>query len=182
MSRSHHASVRGFTLIEVMVVIVIMSIMASLVVLNIGGVDQRKAMQAREVLLLDLQRILREANDQSRILALDVQAATDVSPFRYGIVEYRSPHQSEPPLNQQKWQSYAEFKLRNLPEQVSLRIQSLEPGYSKAQNRDLTEANAPKLIWLGNGEVKPVRIQFYLEDREVGHPIEIDHLGKVHES
>ena len=84
MIRSHHASIRGFTLIEVMVVIVIMSIMASLVVLNIGGVDQRKAMQTREVLLLDLQRILREANDQSRILALDVQAATDISPFRYG--------------------------------------------------------------------------------------------------
>ena len=83
MIRSHHASIRGFTLIEVMVVIVIMSIMASLVVLNIGGVDQRKAMQTREVLLLDLQRILREANDQSRILALDVQAATDISPFRY---------------------------------------------------------------------------------------------------
>lgn len=61
MIRSHHASIRGFTLIEVMVVIVIMSIMASLVVLNISGVDQRKAMQAREVLLLDLQRILRES-------------------------------------------------------------------------------------------------------------------------
>jgi prepilin-type N-terminal cleavage/methylation domain len=182
MIRSHHASIRGFTLIEVMVVIVIMSIMASLVVLNIGGVDQRKAMQAREVLLLDLQRILREANDQSRILALDVQAATDVSPFRYGVVEYRALNPAEPTLNQQKWQSYAEFNLRNLPEQVSFRIQSLEQRYNNAQNRDLTEANAPKLIWLGNGEVKPVRIQFYLEDRVVGNPIEIDHLGKVHES
>lgn len=43
------SSVRGFTLIELMVVIVIMAIMASLVLMNIGGVDQRKAMQAREV-------------------------------------------------------------------------------------------------------------------------------------
>ena len=48
------SSVRGFTLIELMVVIVIMAIMASLVLMNIGGVDQRKAMQAREVFLLDL--------------------------------------------------------------------------------------------------------------------------------
>ena len=46
--------VRGFTLIEVMVVIVIISIIASLIVLNIDGLDQRKAMQAREMLLLDL--------------------------------------------------------------------------------------------------------------------------------
>ncbi|MFI7983853.1 type II secretion system protein, partial [Acinetobacter baumannii] len=36
-------SQKGFTLIEVMVVIVIMTIMTSLVVLNIGGVDQKKA-------------------------------------------------------------------------------------------------------------------------------------------
>lgn len=34
-------SQKGFTLIEVMVVIVIMTIMTSLVVLNIGGVDQK---------------------------------------------------------------------------------------------------------------------------------------------
>ncbi len=50
-------SQKGFTLIEVMVVIVIMTIMTSLVVLNIGGVDQKKAMQARELFLLDLQKI-----------------------------------------------------------------------------------------------------------------------------
>ena len=61
MIRSPHSAVRGFTLIELMVVIVIMGIMASLVLLNTSGVDQRKAMQAREILLVDLQRVLREA-------------------------------------------------------------------------------------------------------------------------
>ena len=80
--------VRGFTLIEVMVVIVIISIIASLVVLNIDGLDQRKAMQAREMLLLDLKQINREANDQSRIYALDIQNATDVAEAQYGIIEY----------------------------------------------------------------------------------------------
>ncbi len=37
------SSVRGFTLVELMVVIVIMGIMASLVLLNIGGTDQRQS-------------------------------------------------------------------------------------------------------------------------------------------
>ena len=78
----------GFTLIELMVVIVIISIMASLVVMNLSGVDQRKAMQAREVLIMELKRINREANDQSRIYALMTQTATDVSPFKYSIQEF----------------------------------------------------------------------------------------------
>ena len=39
--RSPRRLQQAFTLIEIMVVIVIMTIMASLVVLNIGGVDQR---------------------------------------------------------------------------------------------------------------------------------------------
>ncbi len=55
------------------------------------------------------------------------------------------------------------FKLRSLPDHVSFQIQALEQQrYARAQNRDLTQANSPQLIWLGNGEVKPVRIQFFL--------------------
>lgn len=165
-----------------MVVIVIMGIMASLVLLNTSGVDQRKAMQAREILLMDLQRVLREANDQSRILALDVQTATDVTPFRYAIIEYRSTVQSGQNLQNEKWQSYADFKLRSLPDHVSFQIQSLEQQrFANAKNRDLTQANSPQLIWLGNGEVKPVRIQFFFEEREIGAAIEVDHLGKINE-
>lgn len=182
MIRSPHSAVRGFTLIELMMVIVIMGIMASLVLLNTSGVDQRKAMQAREILLMDLQRVLREANDQSRILALDVQTATDVTPFRYGIIEYRSAEQSGQNLQNEKWQSYADFKLRSLPDHVSFQIQTLEQQrFANAKNRDLTQANSPQLIWLGNGEVKPVRIQFFFEEREIGAAIEVDHLGKINE-
>ncbi len=79
---------QGFTLIEIMVVIVIMTVMASLVVLNIGGIDQRKAMQARELFILDLKRINKESADQSKVFALNFQNATDVSPFTYNLFEY----------------------------------------------------------------------------------------------
>ena len=60
----------GFTLIELMVVIVVIAILASLILLNISGVDQRKAMQAREFFILDLKKINKESVDQSRIFAL----------------------------------------------------------------------------------------------------------------
>ncbi|MGE8563203.1 MAG: pilus assembly FimT family protein [Acinetobacter bohemicus] len=186
MKHTKSASIRGFTLIELMVVIVVMAIMASLILTNINGVDQRKAMQAREVFIMDLRRMNREANDQARIFALDVQAATDVSPFRYAVIEYLVPStqtaQTSPFSKNKKWQNYAEFKARDLPKQVSFNVQSLDQQYENANNDDLLNANAPKLLWLGNGETKPVRIQFYFEQRPIGEEIEIDHLGKINES
>ena len=176
------SSVRGFTLVELMVVIVIMGIMASLVLLNIGGTDQRKAMQAREVFVMDLKRILRDANDQALILALQQNAGTDVNTQSYAVQEYL-PEQKRVEnsiLNQNnKWQNYKDFETRVLPENVSFTIQPLDQQYENANNDDLLNTNAPKLIWLGNGEVKPVRIQFYFEERPIGNEIELDHLGKV---
>ncbi len=38
-------------------------------------------MQARELFLLDLQKINKESLDQSRVLALETHGETDVSPF-----------------------------------------------------------------------------------------------------
>lgn len=183
----HSSSIHGFTLIELMVVIVIVSIMMSLVLTHINGVDQRKAMQAREVFMMDLSRIQREANDQMRIFALDVQPATDVAPFRYGVIEYQVPSlqstsQTSIFSENKKWQDYAGFSQRTLPEHVSFNVQSLDQSYENANNDDLLNANAPKLLWLGNGEVKPVRIQFYFEQRPIGAEIQIDHLGKMNES
>ncbi|MEN8992143.1 MULTISPECIES: type II secretion system protein [unclassified Acinetobacter] len=182
MKSASPSSVRGFTLVELMVVIVIMGIMASLVLLNIGGTDQRKAMQAREVFVMDLKRILRDANDQALILALQQNAGTDVNTQSYAVQEYL-PEQKRVEnsiLNQNnKWQNYKDFETRVLPENVSFTIQPLDQQYANANNDDLLNTNAPKLIWLGNGEVKPVRIQFYFEERPIGNEIEIDHLGKV---
>lgn len=173
---------RGFTLIEVMVVIVIVSILASLIVLNVGGVDQRKAMQFREVFLMDMQRLLRESNDQTRILALSMQQATDVSPAQYRVVEYQFPSENQSETDYKRWLDYTEFKPRAFPEKISFKITTLDHTVEGANNNDLMGENAPELIWLGNGEVRPARIQFYFEERAVGAEIEIDHLGKINES
>lgn len=194
---------RAFTLVEVMVVIVIMTIITSLVVLNIDSITQRRAMQARDSFLLDLQRIGRESVDQSMILALSTQNATDVAPFRYAVLRYTpAPTNVENGANlntpirraansQSLWQPYAEFKLRELPSEAYLRIEASEDnndalGAQRANNHSnrgngspLLDAQAPQLIWLGNGEVKPVRIQFYVAQRPIGAAISIDHLGKI---
>ncbi|MDO3663352.1 pilus assembly FimT family protein [Acinetobacter higginsii] len=181
--RSPLHSQKAFTLIEVMVVIVIMTIMASLVVLNIGGVDQRRAMQAREMFILDLKKINKEATDQAKVFALNTQNATDVAPFSYNLFEYHDQSREQIQQADRTWQLYKEFKTRQLPDHVSFSIQSLDTAtYNKAKNEDLLGGKAPQLIWFGNGEVKPVRIQFYYEQKPIGHELQLDHLGKVDES
>ncbi|ENV08380.1 hypothetical protein F966_03054 [Acinetobacter higginsii] len=181
--RSPLHSQKAFTLIEIMVVIVIMTIMASLVVLNIGGVDQRRAMQAREMFILDLKKINKEATDQAKVFALNTQNATDVAPFSYNLFEYHDQSREQIQQADRTWQLYKEFKTRQLPDHVSFSIQSLDTAtYNKAKNEDLLGGKAPQLIWFGNGEVKPVRIQFYYEQKPIGHELQLDHLGKVDES
>ncbi|RZG84054.1 prepilin-type N-terminal cleavage/methylation domain-containing protein [Acinetobacter sp. WCHAc060033] len=179
----HH--IKGFTLIEVMVVIVIISIVASLIVLNVDGLDQRKAMQAREMLLLDLKQINREANDQSRIYALDFQNATDVAQAQYGIVEYipikQNTQQSVRVIENTPWKAVPEFQKRTLPDQVSVSVQTEDHQFKNANNADLLGNNAPKLIWFGNGEAKPATIQMYYQQKPVGDVIRVDYLGKVDE-
>ena len=172
----------GFTLIELMVVIVVIAILASLILLNISGVDQRKAMQAREFFILDLKKINKESVDQSRIFALLTHNATDVAPFSYELAEYHDLRAQTVIQEDEKWQPYSEFPVRVLPERVAFNIESVDQNYQNATQQDLINQQAPKLIWLGNGEVKPVRIQFYFEQNPVGDPIEVDHLGNINEN
>ena len=174
----------GFTLIELMVVIVIIAVVASLVVFNVEGVDQRKAMQAREVLMLDLKQIQRESSDQGRIYALKISPATDVSDFKYALVEYHDKtvdlaNPNKRMANEKKWTEVQDFSVRTLPSRVSFNITAQEHQFNNATNTDLIGRNAPDLIWLGNGETKPVAIQMYYDQKPVGELISLDYLGQV---
>ena len=193
-------SQQGFTLIEVMLVIVIMAVMASLIAMNVQGVDQRKVMQARELLVLNLKKIRLESADQGRILGLLIQPATDIAPAQYEVVEYRpqanpdssnqnqlnqsqsiqsqfNPNQPRGARDQYRWQLATDFDSQTLPEQSSVQIQSLDHQL----NLDALKQNdaLPQIIWLGNGEAVPVRIQLYLQQQQVGDAIVLNRLGAV---
>ena len=186
MYQSPSTQQTGFTLIELMVVIVIVGVMTSLVVMNLDGIDQRKAMQAREMLILDLRKINREANDQGRIYALVTESVQNGSAFRYQINEYSPPptdqQQNQSATAQERWHALSEFKPRTLAAHVSFSVDNQAHDFENANNSDLLGANAPKLIWLGNGEAKPVNIQMYYGQKPVGELIQVDYLGKVNES
>lgn len=184
---------QGFTLVELMLVIVIMSIFAAMVVMSISGVDQRRLMQQREQLVNDLSVIRLESMDQSRVFALMATTANATQEAGYVIAEYQPPElsaaqqkkntkieldfQNKPKL----WQPVAEFKIRNFADGAYLQIKPLDnPALNNVKNntnQNLLGREAPDLIWYGNGEVKPARLQLMQDNQPVGEPIYINTLG-----
>lgn len=174
----------GFTLIEVMLVIVIMAVMASLIVMNVQGIEQRKVMQAREMLILDLQKIRLEAVDQGRVLGLVFLPATDVAPAAYQVLEYvAKPSEDERQQFEEiytpkeyVWRIAEDFKIKNLPEQSALEIKMLDQTQA-LERLELAQGKRPELIWLGTGEVLPARLQLFLQQHPIGDAIELNRLG-----
>ena len=157
-------STAGFTLIEVMIVIVVMGILASLVLLNIDGIAQRQAMQSRENFLLYLDQVRREANDQALTLAVNFEQQ------RYQVFYYDAKQRSQ--LNPlQVWQPYTALAPQVLHEDLRLNIDVIADQPQLAQ--------MPKLIWFGNGEAQPARLQFYREEQILGPEVELNALGKI---
>ena len=192
----HGLRARGFTLIEVMLVIMIMGIMAGLVVMNVDSIEQRKAMQAHELLRYDLKKIARESQDQGRILGLTVLPATDVVSSAYRVLEYQV--QPQPmlqgdtihSLNQPQratWLAAPDFKTQTLPDDVSMQIEltELNPNaQDKLNQADSTQLASPQVVrpqvvWLGTGEALAARIQLMRQNKPLGEPIEIGSNGQI---
>lgn len=189
---------QGFTLVELMLVIVIMSIFAAMVVMSITGVDHRRLMQQREQLINDLSVIRLESMDQSRVFALLATNSTATQEPGYVVAEYQPPelqaarqkNSSKIELdlqNKQKlWQPVPEFKARIFSDGAYLQIKPLDnPAVNRNknnQNQSLLGRESPDLIWYGNGEVKPVRLQLMRDNIPVGEAIYVNSLGVVSNS
>ena len=188
MRRPHfYTQQDGFTLIEVMLVIVIMAVMAGLVVMNLDGIEHRKALQAREILIMDLQKIRLESIDQGRILGLVPLMASDVAPSGYQVVEYvkQSVKQNTntslmlSPPSQYVWQPANDFKMQTLPADSYLTIQMLDHGLSLDALKTQQQQNLPAIIWLGNGETLPARLQLFVQQQAVGDAVDVNRLGTI---
>ena len=188
MRRPHFYTKQGvFTLIEVMLVIVIMAVMAGLVVINIQGIEHRKVLQSREVLLMDLQKIRLESLDQGRILGLVPLLATDVAPAGYQVVEYvkksniqnTNPALIRSPSDQYVWQVASDFKMQALPSESYLTVQMSDQALPVNALKTSQQQNLPAIIWLGNGENLPARLQLFVQQQAVGEVIEVNRLGLI---
>lgn len=166
---------RGFTLIELLLVIIIISVFAAMVSLSVGGTGERQLLQLREQLADDLALIRLESTDQSQLFAVQVLSETTQHPAGYQVVTLDQTAVER----QNRWPAAANFKPKFLPERTRLIIQPLQSTLIAGQNTALRDSDTPKLMWFGNGEATPVRLQLMHNDQPIGAPIYVTQLGQV---
>ncbi|AXI02788.1 pilus assembly FimT family protein [Aquirhabdus parva] len=170
----------GFTLIEVMLVILIAGILTTMVSLSLGGSETRKLLQEREELIDSIAIIRLEAQDQGRMLGLVPFYQTATDPPRYAVVQF-DPNESN---KDKRWKLAEDFKIHDLPPGSELNITLSQDNAPRNQNTALEKfkvdsALNPQLIWFGNGEATAARLQILQDAKPVGDAIEVTALGRV---
>lgn len=170
---------QGFTLIEVMLVVLIAGVFAAMVSLSIGGSETRKALQEREQLVDSIAVIRLESQDQGRMLGLLALDQTATNPAQYVVMQF----DQNDPNKDKRWKPAEGFKVHELPTGVILTVTPVQDNTRKTPSdrlNDITSsALSPKLIWFGNGEATAVRLQLSQEGQPIGDAIEVTSLGRV---
>lgn len=174
-----HKNQQGFTLIEVMLVVLIAGVFAAMVSLSVGGSETRRVLQEREQLVDSIAVIRLESEDQGRMLGLLVLDQTATDPARYVVMQF-DPNDAN---KDKRWKPAEGFKIHALPSGVILTVTPLQDNRRQtpsARLNDITSsALSPKLIWFGNGEATAVRLQLLQEGQPVGDAVEVTTLGRV---
>ena len=170
--RSGKARIRGFTLIEILVVVVIMAIVISLAVLSIGvsGRDTQIDQESQRIAgLLDMlhERALIEGHDFGLRL----------EPTAYEFVTYDTRRGQWIALDQER-----EFRRRFLPPGLYLLLeldsravvlQPIDPNLASAT------PPAPQLAIAASGDSTPFRITLVRDDTKARALISGDALGRL---
>ena len=182
-SRRHHS---GFTLIEVMLVVVIIGIMAGLTSLAIGGSEHRRFDQD----IQRLQQLLSVAQDEAAFQQQSLGVA--FSQTGYQFLRYDE--------HQQHWQVYVEkpFAPREfvLPTQISLQLNgvqlvrqnrdqtelfsSSQAETSNDQDEDQNNSLLPDLIFLPDGEMSAFELSLWQADNpQLSHRLYSDGFARI---
>ncbi len=170
---------QGFTLIEVMLVVLIAGIFAAMVSLSVGGSVTRRVLQEREQLVDSIAVIRLESQDQNIMLGLLTLDQTATDPARYVVMQF-DPNDAN---KDKRWKPAEGFKVHALPTGVILNITPLQDNTRQTPSSRLNDitssALSPKLIWFGNGEATAVQLQLLQEGQPVGDVVEVTTLGRV---
>ena len=164
---------KGFTLVEILVVVVIMAIVISLAVLSIGTTGRDTQLDEESRRIEGLVGLLHE-----RALLEGRDFGMRIEPAAYEFVVYDSRRDRWTTLDQEH-----EFRRRDLPKGVSFQLElDSQVVVIKPRDRNLksdTSSPAPQLAIAASGEGTPFRLTLLRDGTASRASVDGDALGKI---
>lgn len=167
MTTPHHNQIcqpqRGFTLVELMVVIVIMSIMLGFLVVSIGGGERDKPLkdEAKRISAL-----IKLASEQSLLQSMEIGLLIDEESYQFLG------------QNEESWVPLPEnsFRKRTLPESIQLELITIEGA---PPPKELLEEPIPQILLLSSGEITSFELEIRGDDIDYYFSLFGTTLGKL---
>jgi len=164
---------RGFTLVEILVVVVIMAIVISLAILSVGTTGRDTQLDEETRRIEGLVGLLHE-----RALLEGRDFGLRIEPAAYEFVVYDAFRDRWMPLDQEQ-----EFRHRDLPKGLSFQLQlDSQTVVIKPFDRNLPSDEAPpapQVAIAASGEGTPFRLTLQRDGTTAKASVDGDALGKV---
>lgn len=187
---------QGFTLVEILVVVVMLSLFAGMVAVSVGTSDTRKNKAFYEHLQSNIDYIRLLSVEQMQPYGLAIKLAKQDSLSELVVVKLAPPNPSaqNTPTNltttAPSWQLVEDIQPLTMPANVDVHIAPLENLAINTANTSATMPNwlmgdqAPPVVWFGTGEATPVQISVVAQNADgnrypVGDPIIINSAGAL---
>jgi general secretion pathway protein H len=157
----------GFTLIEILVVLIIVGLLASLAVVNLGGAQQQELRNT----VRDMYLLMQTASEQAIVNNQELGLVFEDAGYRFVVFDDAT----------RSWQVQTErlFRPRMLPEWLVLE-QMIENDLPSLSGSD-DESIRPDIVFFSSGEVTPFELGFAATAQApVGHVIESEGFGGIH--
>lgn len=163
----------GFTLVEVMVVIVILAVFAGMMSLSVGSSESRQHLAFYEHLKDNLTYIRLLSAEDMKPYGLAIRLANQGQPTQLVVVKLENPKPTDQQNQSPAWQVEQRIPALDVPNQIQVDIQPLENMVVESMPNYLVGNQAPPLVWFGTGEATSVQItvQKKLSNSETMYPV-----------
>lgn len=144
----------GFTMIEIMVVLVLVGLLASLAVVNMGGGSQQREMTSK---IRELYVLMQTASEQAILNNEEIGLVIDEQGYRFVVYDER----------EQEWKTESErlFQGRGFPDWMSVALFSEGdiPRLASSDDEDDEDNRLqPDIVFYSSGEATPFELEFQL--------------------
>jgi general secretion pathway protein H len=163
---------KGFTLVEILVVVVIMAIVISLAILSMGVTGRDAQLDEETRRIEGLMGLLHE-----RALLEGRDFGMHIEPSAYEFLVYDAFHDRWQTMDQEH-----EFRHRELPKGLSFQLQmDSQTVVLKAPDRNMVTSTpvAPQVAIAASGEGTPFRLTLQRDETKASSSVDGDALGKV---